>query len=137
MSGYPQIECKKHAYRQTQDGVVISFVLHPNDVSAELAAAPLGTRYMIVLVEMNDNETAKPPANHKLAQQAGILCGEPSFRKFLAKYSENGMPPDEEEAPAIVRELCGVKSRSELDTSQDASRQWHSLKGEYEAWMAL
>ena len=28
----PGFEAKKHAYRQTQDGVVVSFVVDPQDV---------------------------------------------------------------------------------------------------------
>lgn len=49
-------EAKKHAYRQTQDGVVISFVVHPNDLNAALAVAPLGTRYMVAVAEIGDDE---------------------------------------------------------------------------------
>jgi hypothetical protein len=54
-------EAKKHAYRQTQDGIVVSFVVHPNDVSAALAMAPLGTRYMVGFAEIGDNEQPSPP----------------------------------------------------------------------------
>ena len=50
-------EVKKHALRQTQDGVVVAFVLHPNDVPAALQLAPLGTRYMLALVEIDEDET--------------------------------------------------------------------------------
>jgi uncharacterized OB-fold protein len=52
-------EAKKHAYRQTQDGVVVSFVLHPQDMPEGLATAPLGTRYVLAFVELNDDETPK------------------------------------------------------------------------------
>jgi uncharacterized OB-fold protein len=52
-------EAKKHSYRQTQDGVVLSFVLHPQDVPSSLATAALGTRYILALVELNDDETPK------------------------------------------------------------------------------
>lgn len=54
MSGH--FEAKKHAYRQTQDGIVISFTCHPNDVSAEMALAALGTRYMVAFSEIGDDE---------------------------------------------------------------------------------
>lgn len=139
MSDYPQIECKKHAYRQTQDGIVISFVLHPDDVSADLASAPLGTRYMAVLVELNDNETAKPPQNHKLAFQASILCQEPLFRQYLWKKFRPELETalDDNEAAQLVRELCCVDSRAEFDQSPEAASRWRTLKGDYEAWKAL
>ncbi len=52
-------EAKKHAYRQTQDGVVVSFVLHPNEVPEGLAVASLGTRYQLAMVEIDDNEMPK------------------------------------------------------------------------------
>lgn len=49
-------EAKKHAYRQTQDGVVVSFVLHPHEVPDGLALASLGTRYILALAEIGDDE---------------------------------------------------------------------------------
>ena len=54
-------EAKKHAYRQTQDGVVISFVVHPNDLNAALAVAPLGTRYMVAVAQIGDDDQPVPP----------------------------------------------------------------------------
>jgi hypothetical protein len=139
MNDFPQIECKKHAYRQTQDGVVISFVVHPDDVSAELAAAPLGTRYTAVLVEMNDNETVKPPTGHKLANKLGIRCNEPAFRRFLweSGHIETDMLPTEDDAIAAVRELCGVDSRSNIDGDPEAEAKCRKLLGDYEAWNTL
>ena len=37
------IEMKKYSYRQTKDGCIISFVLHPDDDSRGLSEAPIGT----------------------------------------------------------------------------------------------
>ena len=45
-------EAKLLGFRRTQDGVVVSYVVHPSDVSAELAIAPLGTRYMVAVAEI-------------------------------------------------------------------------------------
>lgn len=56
MSSPGHFEAKKHAYRQTQDGIVVSFVVHPNDVSAAIAMAPLGTRFMVAFAEIGDDE---------------------------------------------------------------------------------
>lgn len=49
-------ESQKHAYRQTKNGTIVSFILHPNDVDPSFATAPLGTRFMIGYQEMDDNE---------------------------------------------------------------------------------
>lgn len=54
MAGH--FEAKKQAYRQTQDGIVISFVMHPDDVSQAIAMAPLGTRFMVGFAEIGDDE---------------------------------------------------------------------------------
>ena len=112
-------EAKKHALRQTQDGIVVAFVLHPNDVPPALQLAPLGTRYMLAFVEVGDDETpverkeakqkvalpAQAPAPgppsvraqrvprewHELApaMQAGIRCNEPAFVKFLQEKGDD------------------------------------------------
>jgi hypothetical protein len=52
-------EAKKHGYRQTQDGIVVSFVLHPEEIPDALATASLGTRYMLALVEIGEDEKPK------------------------------------------------------------------------------
>ncbi len=134
---FPQIECKKHAYRQTQDGVVISFVVHPNDVTPDLASAPLGTRYTMLLLELTDNEKVKVPAP-SLTQQAAILCGDARFRKFLEEKYQHlslGADPGDFDAPSMVREICGVDSRAEFDTDTHAGQRWRSLHAGYEAWL--
>lgn len=56
-----QFEAKKHAWRQTQDGVVVSFVVHPNELHAGFAVAPLGTRYQVVVVQLGDDDRPVPP----------------------------------------------------------------------------
>lgn len=49
-------EAKLHGFRRTQDGVVISYTVHPSDLSAEMALAPLGTRYMVAFSQIGDDE---------------------------------------------------------------------------------
>ena len=46
----------QYAYRKTRDGVVISFVVHPHDVPKGLADAPIGSRYIVALVQVGDDE---------------------------------------------------------------------------------
>jgi hypothetical protein len=70
------------------------------------------------------------------SQQAGIRCGEILFLKFLEEermddLREGGSVPD------TVRMICGVQSRSELNTNQKARVVWHQLNDQYEAWMRV
>jgi len=53
-------EARKIAYRQSKDGLVISFVIHPNDMPDALAVAPLGQRYMLALAAIGDDEKPVP-----------------------------------------------------------------------------
>ncbi len=121
-----KFEARKHAIRQTQDGWVVSFVVHPSDVSAELAVAPLGTRYMIAFAQIGDDEQpvetpAKPrditkseqgkaryaAANdmEKALVRAALL---PKDTRFLAWLSGRYQIPslDEQEAAECIRDLC-------------------------------
>lgn len=70
------------------------------------------------------------------SQQAGIRCGEMLFLKFLEEermddLREGGSVPD------TVRMICGVQSRSELNTNQKARVIWHQLNDQYEAWIRV
>jgi hypothetical protein len=152
-------EAKKHGYRQTQDGVVVSFVLHPNDLDAAFAVAPLGTRYMIGFAEIGDDEKPINATVHniegtperskaavleqklrtpfrdlKRSTQAGIRCGDEQFKWFLmdsfpALSAENSAPAD------VVRALCEVSSRSELNTISRSSRKWDEIEKVYQNWL--
>jgi len=70
-------EMKKVAYRQTKDGIVISFVLHPQEVPSELSTSHIGARYIAALVEIGDDEmpinrTEKENATH--SKTAPEMC---------------------------------------------------------------
>ena len=149
-------EAKKHAYRQTQDGIVVSFVVHPNDMAADLAIAPLGTHYVVALAPYEEKAaeverqpepapvaTDAPPKErrpfHTLprSQQAAIACADPRFRQWLTDVVNRrigspppGHPPHIEtasEAAEEVRLRIGIESRRELDTYETAGRGWDSL----------
>ena len=142
------LEVVKHAYRQTQDGIVLSLVLHPNDVPSELAIAPLGTRYAMALVEITDekplDQTEEKTEGEKAVQQAGILCQEEGFQGWLynrwvgtwhdGKWHDSDVivgGTDSETAAEVVRGLCAVKSRAEFATNPEALARWKKLVGRY------
>lgn len=111
-----QIEVKKDSLRQNQDGTFkLTLTMHRDDLKD--APVPLvqsmimsdpGTRYMLFLVELEDDGTPKlilPPGTapqireprheaptptgkrgwHQLgrSEQAGILCGDPRFQNWI------------------------------------------------------
>lgn len=101
-------EARKVAYRQAKDGVVVSFVIHPNDIDGAFAAAPLGTIFVIGYATPEEAEqTSGPPietpeaptsatgkgadkpvaANltpgERAVRMAGILCADQQFQEWL------------------------------------------------------
>lgn len=139
MNGH--FEAKKHSYRQVQDGIVVSFVIHPNDVDAAFAVAPLGTRYMVGFAEIGDDgrpvakapvakpaetKERRPFASLPLSQQAGIRCGDPDFQDWIFSFTTT--PPEE-----YVRKYCEVDSRSELLAGTGPGLRWLALDARYQA----
>lgn len=141
-------EAKKHAYRQTKDGIALTLLLHPQEVPDGLALSPLGTRYLMAMVELADDETPVDTTSHRkqrpkpkvspdkrLAQQAGALCTKPVFQQFLYEMGESANPclRSTEEA---VRRICEVESRSSIVPGTSAARKWDKLIGQFEMWKA-
>ena len=120
---------------------MISFIIHPEDISPELAAAPLGTNYAIALVEITPGETpAEQPEvekteGEKAVQMAGILCGEEEFQNWLTFNPKFGGCPNGSIIPVaeLVRTYCGVSSRAELATNPEARAKWIDLTRDYRA----
>lgn len=168
-------EAKKHAYRQTQDGIVVSFVIHPNDVDAVFAVAPLGTRYMVGFAEIGEDdkpsepeasnckpdlkapgdnlakqalsggeqpdgsykEPRRPFASLPLSQQAAIRCGDVDFQKFMVERYAGPHPfrASADNAAIMVREACGIASRSEILRGTASELLWESIEEKYQAWL--
>ncbi len=148
-----QFEAKKHAWRQTQDGVVVSFVVHPNEMHAGFAVAPLGTRYQVVVVQLGDDDQPVSPealqatqgsvvkadspptagasggAKRRfnelpLPQQVALRCADERFQEWLGVTSEG-------EAAEVVRRDCGVASRSAIQWGSDAGTKWADLDASF------
>lgn len=67
------------------------------------------------------------------AQQAGILCGDPEFWKFL-REKRNYICDNADDVAHAVRSLCGVSSRTEILPGTHAERHWRGLVSDYRAW---
>ncbi len=155
-----QLEVKKDGLQQRQNGAwVLRLSVHPNDMPMAVMKAPMGTRFVCVLVEVNDDETPKevmPPDQSKhhqpsdttpaplqsagrakpekrLAQRAAILCGDPVFQRFIEESEHTGCR-NEEDAADAVRFLCGINSRAEIRPGTPAAVRWDKLYSRFIAW---
>jgi hypothetical protein len=139
-----KFEAKKHGLSQVQDGTFkISLTVHPNDMIADFITAGMGQRFLVVLAAIDDDEQPKDLgketpkrkfADMTCAQQAGILCNDYSFQKWIInkRISLPGSPAINSENAAIeVRAFCGVESRGCLDTSIIGRNRWGMIVSEY------
>lgn len=67
----------------------------------------------------------------KLAQRAGILCNEGGFRRFLSRQ----YLLDDEGPAGVVRMVCGIDSRADLDHNAEAAKRFLDLVAAYELWL--
>lgn len=149
-----------YAYRKNKDGVVVSFVVHPDGVPAELAVAPIGSRWVGALVHVGDDElpvqkeaAAKPRQNSpkpdgakrmdwrdvQPAAQAGIRCNDATFRAFLMEEHSFRPRSGEDEvgqAVSFLHSFFGIYSRSELSADHRKRVLWHQLDSQFQAWQA-
>jgi hypothetical protein len=140
-------ECKKDGLQQRQSGDwMLRVVVQAIEMNQRIIKAPMGTRFQCVLVEVNDDET---PVDHKAevrdkwralgpTRQAGIRCGDPVFWAWLEEDRKYLAVNNHDDAATIVRALCGVTSRAELDKpgNQRARTTWHDLDFAFQAWKA-
>jgi hypothetical protein len=107
------------------------FELFP-DIDTPIALAPLaddfehpepGTDSAVV-------EAAKAAVKGgELAKLSGILCSDPEFQDWMIdRAGMTVLCPEidrEETVAALIREMCGVKSRAELDHNAAAAKIFH------------
>ncbi|MDE2099145.1 MAG: hypothetical protein KGL39_17960 [Patescibacteria group bacterium] len=59
---FTKLEVQKYAFRQTKNGTVVSFLIHPNDIVNEVALMPLGTRVLLAVAEISDEQSQSSPS---------------------------------------------------------------------------
>lgn len=136
------IELRKIAYRQSaKDGLVITFAVHPNDMPADLAAAPIGTRFAAVLVEIGDDEQPVQKREiNRTVQRAGILCADHGFQNFIRTNwpldwdKAKPFSSDTDRTAEVLRGMCGIASRAELATNVSAAAKFAEIDNRFEGW---
>lgn len=132
-----QFEAVKVSMSQTRDGIILRLAIHPNDVPQELVTSWVGSRYMVVMVELGDDDQPKVDpielARQRRVQSAGMLCKNQMFWTFFAGVTGSQITSEEAAAQAM-REYLGVNSRSELASNERAAMAFDALRKEFMEW---
>jgi hypothetical protein len=128
-------EAIKVSLNQDKNGLMLKLAIHPSDAPQDLVVAPVGTRYMIAAVILNDQDepvkgTKKREADTVISM-AGALCRNERFQGWLAA---TGLADNDSESSAVeaVRDFCGIKSRSEFSTNENARNKFMVLREQFE-----
>ena len=130
-----QCEVVKIAMSQDKNGHILKLSIHPNELPKDLVLDPLGARYVMVLARLNDQDEVIQPKEKtdgdKAVDIAGLLCRN---ERFISWLFDNGYSGSRDEHGAIegIRDICGIKSRAEFRTDENARQRFFELKAEFE-----
>jgi hypothetical protein len=132
-----QFEGIKTGLKQSKDGYVLTMAVHPDDLPDDLMRDFVGSRYVVVMVRIGDDERPMNreqefPGDHAV-KMAGMLCRDPEFWEWLSR--QKLLTQKNEKACAEwLSHYLGIESRKELKTDEDARALFNRLKETFEAW---
>ena len=139
-------EAVKTSMSQSKQGTILRLALHPNEVPPSLHTDWVGSRYMVAMVKLDDEDqpqmSDQQRETERLIASAGMLCRNLDFAKFLFDIDTLlGVPSDESEREKRVadalREILGVESRSEMRTNSVARERFKNMVEEFTRWKQI
>lgn len=128
--------------RTTVDGsLVIQFEIEPRHAQKAFAlfGAP-GTPVAMARImpevaqRQAQRDTAAVEKGGQLCKLAAIFCNSEDFRTWL-RLTYDPLPRNAEDAAEIIRRVCKIESRSQLDHDPEAAATFHStFRLPYSAW---
>ena len=132
-----QFEGVKMGLRQSKDGYVLNLAVHPDDLPEDLMRDFVGSRYMVVMVRVGDDEQpldrdAAFPGDNAV-KIAGMLCRDKEFWEWVFTVAAVEVN-SEDECRAWLCDYLGIEARRELKTSTEARDLFTKLHKSYNAW---
>ena len=125
-------EAVKISMSQDKNGITLRLSLHPNECPPSLHTDWVGSRYMVAMVKLNDQDEPEVSDQQReittMIASAGMLCRNEEFAMFL------GGSGGEEATANVLRERLGVQSRTEFNNNSEAREKFKALVEEYETW---
>lgn len=141
-------EAKKHAIRQTTDGLwQLTLTVHEFGTADWLVFAPTGLPLAIGLKAMDYDNPEEPKSteniNQRYIQRAAMLCKDERFQVFMQEFSGEegfydwGVEDALKETANALRTYLGLSSRAELAAPQNESarNKMDKLVERFRTWM--
>ena len=136
-------EAVKTSMSQSKQGTILRLAIHPNEVPPSLHTDWVGSRYMVALVKLDDQDQPEIPEERRVTERmiasAGMLCRNPDFAKFLFEQDMLvGVPKDDADrenlVADVIRDHLGIQSRTEFHTNSIAREGFKKLQEEFVRW---
>ena len=129
-------EAVKVSMSQDRNGIILRLNVHPNDCPPELHTDWVGTRYMVGMVRLNDQDEPEMREEQKRIERmiasAGLLCRNDEFWKYL---EDIGYAVEmESDAAEVVRDVCGMRSRTEFRDNVGPRNRFEQLREGFGEW---
>jgi len=129
-----QFEGVKTGLRQSKDGYLLSIAVHPDDLPGDLMRDFVGSRYMVVMVRLNDEEMPyERPKHHPEVASAGMLCRDRDFWMYVDVACSDTIS-SEGECTEWFKFYFDIDSRADLKTNDAAREKFIQFKKGFEAW---
>jgi len=129
-------EAVKVSMSQDRNGIILRLNVHPNDCPPDLHTDWVGTRYMVAMVRLNDQDEPETRENQReierMIASAGLLCRNNEFWDYLC--DEGDWVTSEQEAAEVIRKKCGIRSRSEFRDNVSARNKFDELREGFREW---
>lgn len=132
-----QFESIKTGLKQSKDGYILTLAVHPDELPDELMRDFVGSRYVVVMVRLGDDEQpmnreGEFPGDHAV-KMAGIMCRDAEFWDWLHS-KEWLMEKNEKACSEWLYSYLDIESRKELKTNEEARDLFNRLKASFNAW---
>lgn len=128
-------EGKKISMRQDGKGTYITLSIHPGEVPMDLLAQPVGCRYQIAMVMLDDHDQPTKGRDmeegDRAVQSAAMLCRNPKFQQWMVRVGL-AVIASEEACSDGVRAFCKVESRAEFKGNHEARANFIALRERFE-----
>jgi len=131
-------EAVKVSMSQDKNGTNLRLCIHPDDVPQELHQHWVGSRYMVAMVKLTDEDEPELSEDQirkqRLFKSAIMVCKEESFWSYMSDtnpFSLGSLINSEEGCAKHLRDRLGISSRSDLKKDNDALKKFENILLDY------